>query len=142
MLPALPSRTTAALDELVVKVLASSSALGKGLHPLIVDAVARLMFKVNSYYTNAMEGNPSKLRDIDAALNSKLAKDKTARDYQLEHLAHIQVQEEMVGRLRAEPDLRVCSREFLIWLHERFFLKLPEDKIGRASCRERVYVLV
>jgi hypothetical protein len=37
--------------------------------------------KVNSYYTNAMEGNPSKLKDIEAALNNHLAKDKTARDY-------------------------------------------------------------
>ncbi|MEK7858689.1 MAG: Fic family protein [Elusimicrobiota bacterium] len=127
MLPALPSRTTPALDDLVVKVLTSSAALGKGIHPLILDDIARLMLKVNSYYTNAMEGNPSKLKDIDAALDNKLAKDKTARNYQLEHVAHIQVQEEMLRRLREEPGLRVCSEGFLCWLHEQFFLKLPED---------------
>ncbi len=127
MLPALPSRTTPTLDDLIVKVLASSAALGKGIHPTILDDIARLMLKVNSYYTNAMEGNPSKLKDIDAALNNKLSKDKTARNYQLEHIAHIQVQEAMIRRLPEEPGLRVCSEEFLCWLHEQFFLKMPED---------------
>ena len=122
----IPSRTTPELDDLIVKVLASSAALGKGVHPLILDEVARLMLKVNSYYTNAMEGNPSKLKDIDAALNHKLAKDKTARNYQLEHIAHIQVQEAMIARLQAEPGLRICSAEFLRWLHGEFLLKLPE----------------
>lgn len=127
MLPAIPSRTTPDLDELIVRVLTSSAALGKGVHPLILDEIAGLMVKVNSYYTNAMEGNPSKLKDIDAALKNKFAEDKTARNFQLEHVAHIQVQEAMLDRLRAEPNLRICSAEFLCWLHEQFFLKLPED---------------
>lgn len=127
MLPAIPSRLTPELDELAVKVLSSSAALGKGIHPLILEEIARLMVKVNSYYTNAMEGNPSKLKDIDAALNKMFSKDAAARNYQLEHLAHIKVQEEMVARLRGEPGLRVCSEQFLCWLHERFFLNLPPD---------------
>ncbi|MCX5787579.1 MAG: Fic family protein [Elusimicrobia bacterium] len=127
MLPALPSRTTAELDELITNVLASSAALGKGLHPLILDEIARFMVKVNSYYTNAMEGNPSRLADIEAALNKDLLKDKTARNFQLEHLAHIEVQDAMIERLRSEPDLEVCSEGFLRWLHAQFFLKLPEE---------------
>ncbi len=85
------------------------------------------MVKVNSYYTNAMEGNPSKLKDIEAALNNHLAKDKTARDYQKEHLAHIEVQESMIQRLRNEPELSICSESFLCWLHEQFYSKLPAD---------------
>lgn len=127
MFPALPSRTSPELDELILSVLSSSAALGKGVHPLILAEISRLMVKVNSYYTNAMEGNPSKLKDIDAALNKRFLKDKAARNYQFEHVAHIAVQEAMVKRLRAEPSLRVCSEEFLCWLHEQFFLKLPEE---------------
>lgn len=106
---------------------ASSAALGKGIHPLILREISRLMVKINSYYTNGMEGNPSKLRDIDAALGNHLAKDKTARDYQKEHLAHIEVQDSMIERLQKEPGLRVCSEEFLRWLHEQFYGKLPAD---------------
>ena len=127
MLPPLPSRTTPELDELVLNVLTSSAALGRGIHPLVLDEISRLMVKVNSYYTNAMEGNPSKLKDIEAALNKRFATDEAKRNFQLEHVAHIQVQEAMVKRLREEPTLRICSADFLCWLHAEFFLKLPPE---------------
>ncbi|MDE1977609.1 MAG: Fic family protein [Elusimicrobia bacterium] len=127
MLPALPSHTTPELDELILRVPTASAALGRGLHPLILEEIARLMVKVNSYYTNAMEGNPSKLKDIDAALNKEFFKDKIARNYQLEHVAHIEVQEAMLQRLWQEPKLNVCSEEFLCWLHKQFFIRLPEE---------------
>ncbi len=141
MLPAIPSRTTAELDELIMHVLASSAALGRGIHPLILDEIARLMSKVNSYYTNAMEGNPSKLKDIDNALQNKFLKDRTARNYQLEHVAHIHVQEAMVKRLREEPNLRICSEEFLSWLHAQFFLKLPEEmRMAKTTSGKVVHV--
>lgn len=126
MFPVLLSKTSPALEESATEVIASSAALGRGLHPLILDEIARFMEKINSYYTNAMEGNPSRLKDIEAALNKKLAKDPVARSYQLEHLAHIKVQEAMRERLRLEPGLLVCSGAFLRWLHERFYLNLPE----------------
>lgn len=127
MLPALPAKTPPELDDLVMKVTANAAALGKGIHPLILDEIARLMVKVNSYYTNAMEGNPSKLKDIDAALAKKLDRDKTKRNFQLEHVAHIEVEEAMLARLRAEPELRVCSEEFLRWIHACFFERLPPE---------------
>lgn len=127
MRPVIPEKSTLELDELVVRVLAGSAALGKGIHPLILEEIARYMVTVNSYYTNAMEGNPSTLKEIEAALNRKFARDKVTRNYQLEHVAHIQVQEAMIKRLREEPALNICSEEFLSWLHEQFFLKLPEE---------------
>lgn len=127
MLPAIPACTTPELDDIIVSVLASSAALGRGIHPLILDEIARLMVKVNSYYTNAMEGNPSKLKDIEAALDQKLAEDETSRNSQLEHVAHIQVQESMVKLLRENPSLRICSADFLCRLHAEFFLKLPPE---------------
>lgn len=127
MLPALPSRTSEEVDALLIKVVAGAAGIGKGLHPLVLAEVARLMAKVNSYYTNAMEGNPSRLKDIDAALAAHLSPDKTARHFQLEHLAHIKVQDEMLRRLREEPGLRICSESFLRWLHARFFSELPAE---------------
>lgn len=141
MLPAIPSRTTPELDELIMHVLSSSAALGRGIHPFILEEIARLMLKVNSYYTNAMEGNPSKLRDIDNALHKIFLKDKSARNYQLEHVAHIQVQEAMIKRLRDEPTLRICSEEFLSWLHAQFFIKLPEElRMARTTTDKPVLV--
>ena len=125
MFPVLPSKTTPALEQMALDVAASAAALGRGLHPLIHDGIERFMEKINSYYTNAMEGNPSKLKDIEAALNKKLSKDPSARNYQFEHLAHIQVQEAMFERLRLEPGLGVCSAPFLRWLHEQRLSRMP-----------------
>jgi len=127
MLPALPSKTNPELNQLVVDVIRSSAALGRGIHPLVLEEIAQFMTKVNSYYTNAMEGNPTRLRDIEAALHKHLSKEKSVRDFQLEHVAHVRVQEEMMRRLRNEPGLRICSRGFLCWLHEQFYLRLPPD---------------
>lgn len=127
MLPVLPEKTPLELEQLGIEVIAASAALGRGLHPFILDEIARFMMQVNSYYTNAMEGNPSKLKDIEAALNKNLAKKKSDRNYQLEHVAHIEVQEMMMKRLEEEPNLRICSEAFLCWLHEQFFLRLPEE---------------
>lgn len=127
MTPVLSGKITPILDQLNVNVIKASAALGKGIHPLIVEEIARLLVLINSYFTNAMEGNPSKLIDIEAALNHKFAKDNAARNYQLEHVAHIEVQEAMMKRLRQEPSLKICSQDFLCWLHEQFFLRLPEE---------------
>lgn len=127
MFPALPSRISPELEQLIIEVVTASAALGRGVHPLIVGEIARFMEKVNSYYTNAMEGNPSRLRDIEAALNNQFAPDAVARNYQLEHVVHIQVQREMLRRLREEPSLCICSREFISWLHEQFYRQLPQE---------------
>lgn len=139
MLPVLPSKTNPEVDQLIVDVIASSATLGKGIHPLILEEVARFMTKVNSYYTNAMEGNPSKLQDIEAALNKKFSRQEAARNFQMEHVAHIQVQQAMISRLRKEADLRICSREFLCWLHEQFYLNLPADmRVAKTESGQRV----
>lgn len=127
MFPVLPTKIPPELDQLILDVTTASAALGRGINPLISEEIARLMVKVNSYYTNAMEGNPSKLKDIEAALNKHLSKDKTARNYQQEHVAHIEVQEAMTNRLKTEPDLRICSEGFLRWIHEQFYNRLPAD---------------
>ena len=33
----------------------------------------------------------------------------------------------MIQRLKAEPDLRICSEAFLCWIHEQFYNRLPAD---------------
>jgi Fic family protein len=142
MFPALPSKPNSEINQLVFQIIKSSAALGKGLSPIVLDEVARFMTKINSYYTNAMEGNPSKLKDIDAALNNSLAKSTSARNFQLEHVAHIQVQNDMIQRLQQEPGLHICSQDFLCWLHEQFYLKLPpEMRFAKTTEGKRVPVI-
>src|SRR5207244_1157113 len=45
----------------------------------------------------------------------------------IQHLAHIEVQAEMEARLPGMSTADVCSAEFLCWLHEGFYRRLPEE---------------
>ncbi len=127
MFPALPEKSDAELERLKTDIIRLSASLGGGLHPKVVRSVGELMLSVNSYYTNAMEGNPSLLGDIEEALANRLSSNRGLRNYQLEHLAHISTQKKMLARLEAEADLDVCSAEFLCWLHKEFYSQLPEE---------------
>lgn len=127
MFPVLPIKIDAELEKLKTDVISLSAKLGGGLRPKVIQAISKFMLNVNSYYTNAMEGNPSLLSDIQDALNNDLSNDKSLRNYQLEHLAHISTQKAMIKRLQIEKDLDICAIDFLCWLHEEFYSKLPEE---------------
>ncbi len=127
MFPALPTKVDSELAKLITEIIRLSAGLGKGLHPKVVQSIGEFMLTVNSYYTNAMEGNPSLLSDIYEALDNRLSSDSGLRNYQLEHVAHIATQKKMLARLEREPDLDVCSVDFLSWLHREFYSLLPEE---------------
>ncbi len=127
MFPALPSKMDSELEGLRTDVIRLSASLGSGLHPRVAQSISELMLAVNSFYTNAMEGNPSLLGDIEAALAKKFSADQSLRNYQLEHLAHIATQKKMLARLEREKELDICSADFLCWLHREFYSELPEE---------------
>lgn len=138
MFPLFLERIPDDLEASMTEVIRLSSALGARLNPWLRSELAELMLQINSYYTNAMEGNPSKLKDIEAALNRQLSKNPSLRNAQLEHLAHISVQREMRARLQADPSLNICSQEFLCWLHERFYAQLPEAYRQAKTLSEKI----
>lgn len=127
MFPLLPSKIDSELEGLKDKVISLAAGLGGGLNPKVIQAISEFMLSVNSYYTNAMEGNPSFISDIQKALNNELSTNKILRNYQLEHLAHISTQKKMIERLSQEKDLDICSTDFLCWLHKEFYSRLPEE---------------
>ncbi|MFH1654716.1 MAG: Fic family protein [Pseudomonadota bacterium] len=126
MFPAFP-KINKELERLSVEIISRSAQLGRGLNPKLVKSISEFMMNINSYYTNAMEGNPSLLNDIQAALNKHYSTDEKLRNYQLEHMAHISTQREMIERLENEKDLDVCSIDFLCWIHKEFYSKLPDE---------------
>jgi Fic family protein len=126
MFPLLPSKMTNLLSGLIDKIETEVQSLGEGINPFVLESVEHFMLPINSYYTNAMEGNPSRLRDIENA-SKKLSRDKQMRNYQLEHLAHIEVQKMMIKRITDEPKLEITSADFLCWMHSEFYKRLPES---------------
>ena len=99
MFPLLPSKINNNLSELILKIKEEVRVLEGGVNPFVLESIERLMLPINSYYTNAMEGNPSKLSDIEKAVRNDFSTDKSKQNYQLEHIAHIEVQKLMMERL-------------------------------------------
>jgi hypothetical protein len=52
--------------------------------------------------------------------------DQDKLDLQFESQIHIEVQNELEKRVIEEPGPNVASAELLRWIHERFYLRLPE----------------
>ncbi|MDD8017637.1 MAG: Fic family protein [Bacteroidota bacterium] len=108
-------------------IITRAAKLGGGLHPETLQAIVSLLRTVNCYYSNLIEGHDTHPVDIEKAMHKEYSRDKAKRNLQEEALAHIQVQEKMEERLRAEPELNVCSKEFLCWLHKEFYERVPEE---------------
>ncbi|MBI3533932.1 MAG: Fic family protein [Deltaproteobacteria bacterium] len=128
MFPVTVQKWDSELEELVSRLILSATNLGQmSPNPFFLEAVEIFLYQTNSYYTNSMEGNPSKLIDIENALKNKYSRNKTLRNFQLEHIAHIQVQKKMIKLLKANPKQNICSKEFLCWLHKEFYELLPDE---------------
>lgn len=127
MEPLLPEDADGGLTDTALLLIRRAERLRGLLHPVTRKAVAQLVRSMNSYYSNLIEGHRTTPRDIDAALTKDFSTDETRRALQLQHVAHVETQAEMEVRLAGEPAAEVCSAEFLRWLHERFYARLPES---------------
>ena len=88
------------------------------------DTILGHMSVINSYYSNLIEGNRTLPHEIREAQRGYYSEDPVKRDHQLESVAHIKVQEWIEGQdLTLET---VCSTEFILALHRRFYEGLPE----------------
>src|ERR1700687_2515481 len=95
------------------RILHGLGRLGAGLPEKLQEDLRGTLEVVNSYYSNRMEGNPTRIGDIFAAQEGHLASTRAERNYQLEHLAHLQVSAHIRDALSTNPGLSPCSREFL-----------------------------
>lgn len=113
--------------EKTIVLMKRSSELSSKLHPLTGAAVSRLLELMNSYYSNRIEGNTTRPLDIERALKRDYASEPEKKALQIETSAHIEVQREFEARVRANPDLRICSAEFLCDIHRSYYEKLPPE---------------
>jgi Fic family protein len=127
MLPMLPTVGLGELTELALEVIRRSSALGAQLHPLTRATVVELLRKMNSYYSNLIEGHATHPIAIEQALKADYSIEPRKRALQVESAAHIEVQRLIEGRLDAEPELNVTTPEFLCWIHREFYSRVPDE---------------
>jgi Fic family protein len=127
MEPLLPGDEDAKPAVLALALIRGAERLRASLHPITRALVADLVRSMNSYYSNLIEGHRTRPRDIDAALRRDFSANPAQRSLQIQHLAHMEVQAEMETRLRTMPASEICSAEFLCWLHDGFYRRLPEE---------------
>ena len=140
MEPLWPARTEA-LEDLARQVVAASAELAGHLAPATREGLARLLRVINSYYSNLIEGHNTHPIDIERAMRREYSDAPDKRDLQIESHIHIEVQEALQRRLADEPTLNVVAPEFLCWLHEKFYERLPESlRWGRGDGETRAWV--
>jgi Fic family protein len=86
--------------------------------------IRRHMEVINSYNSNLIEGNRTLPHEIREAQRGDYSEDPVKRDYQLESVSHIEVQDWVNQQLPSLDD--VCSPEFILELHRRFYYGVPE----------------
>lgn len=127
MEPLFPVDQAGELKELAFDLFRKSAQLGGVLHPVTRKNVVELLRKMNSYYSNLIEGHNTHPVDIEKALQKDYSSDPGKQALQIESQAHIEVQRLMEQRLREDETLKVCSPEFIGWLHQEFYARMPEE---------------
>lgn len=127
MEPLVPGDGEGKLANLALVLIRGAERLRGLLHPLTRRLVADLVRSMNSYYSNLIEGHRTRPKDIDAAIRKDFSANPAARSLQIQHLAHMEVQEEMESRLAGMAAAEVCSVDFLRWIHEGFYRRLPRE---------------
>ncbi len=129
MEPLMPERRGAILADLSATILRKSGELKRALpNTLVHNELARLVRTMNSYYSNLIEGHKTLPRDIDRALRHDFSQSRSEQRNQMLSVAHVETEIAMRERLSKEADLDPFSENFLCWLHEEFYSRLPESE--------------
>jgi len=130
------------MEEKTILLMKRSYELSSKLHPLTRGAVARLLELMNSYYSNRIEGNTTRPLDIERALKHDYASEPGKKALQIETSAHIEVQREFEAKVRANPDLDICSTKFLCDIHRAYYEKLPPQFRSVRSREGKILELI
>jgi Fic family protein len=112
---------TPELIDVVAELVASSSVLGKALHPQTAANLADVVRQMNTYYSNLIEGHNTRPKDIERALAGDFDPDDQRRNLQIEAAAHVRVQREVDRMALAGVLPEPASSDFILWLHREFY---------------------
>lgn len=119
-------RESPELVNLAMEVYRKSASLDDLLHPVTRKEVTRLLRHINSYYSNRIEGEHTTPADIERAVKKEYSRDENKKRLQMLSLAHIEVQDLIDEWLQKDPELEVCSKDFLCTVHREFYERVPE----------------
>jgi len=118
--PVIPTQKLRSLEDLACTILERAARLSATLREPLRFQVAELTRWMHCYYSNLIEGQQTRIRDIEAALKKDFAAEPKKRDLQQLSLAHLEVQQWAVAQTHSP-----FAPEFIRELHRRFYAPLP-----------------
>ncbi len=128
--PVVPTQRLQPLEDLACMVLESAARLSAKVREPLRTQLAELTRWMHCYYSNLLEGQQTRVRDIEAALKQDFAAEPAKRDLQRLALAHLEVQ-----RWAAKQTGSPHTAEFIRELHRRFYA-CSRPRIADAGVRE------
>jgi len=113
------------LKDIAMEVIKAGSRLEGSLAPETAKGLSRELRLLNSYHSNLIEGHKTYISDIKRALRKEWSADNQKRYAQELCSAHAVVEEAMMSRLE-QMEGHICNQQFLQWVHECFYMQLPE----------------
>jgi len=120
--PILPEQHLRGLEDLACSVLEQAARLDQKVRAPLRRELAELTRWMHCYYSNLIEGQQTRVRDIEAALRKDFAAEPEKRNLQKLALAHLAVQKWAVD-YEGSP----FQRDFICELHWRFYSELPAE---------------
>ena len=112
------------LENLAFDLASKSQGLASTLNGEVVRSVGDLVRSMNCYYSNLIEGHNTHPANIEKALRDDYSDNPEIRNLQLEARAHIEVQC-LIDDGKAPS--KALSRNFVLWAHEEFCSRLPDE---------------
>lgn len=120
--PVIPVQRLRPLEDLACTIVERSARLSAKLREPLRIQIAELTRWMHCYYSNLIEGQQTRVRDIEAALKRDFAAEPGKRDLQQLSLAHLEVQQ-----WSATQTSSPFTADFIRELHRRFYAPLPES---------------
>ncbi len=121
----LPTDRIGSLKDMAMEVIQASSRLEGSLAPETAKGLSRELRLLNSYHSNLIEGHKTYISDIKRALRKEWSANNKKRYAQELCSAYAVVEEEMMTKL-SQMGGHICDPGFLQWIHEHFYMQLPE----------------
>lgn len=131
--PVIPSQRLRPLEDLACTIVERAARLSAKLREPLRVQIAELTRWMHCYYSNLIEGQQTRVRDIEAALKKDFAAEPKERDLQQLSLAHLEVQRWAAGQTGSP-----FAADFIRELHRRFYAQLPESmRVATTSKGEK-----
>ena len=122
--PVIPTQKLRPLEDLACTLVERSARLSARLREPLRIQLAELTRWVHCYYSNLIEGQQTRVRDIEAALKKDFATEPKKRDLQQLSLAHLEVQ-----RWAPAETGSPFTADFIRELHRRFYVQLAGSSL-------------